>query len=378
MRIVIAPDSFKECASAAEVAKALAAGVSRACPEAETVLVPMADGGEGTVDAMVAATSGQRIERTVTGPLGDPVDAVYGVLGDGETAVIEMAAASGFALVPPARRDPRAATTYGTGELVRDALDRGVTHIIAGIGGSATNDAGAGMAQALGYRFLDAEGAGLPPGGAALARLARIDAGEKHPRLATCRVSVACDVTNPLCGPRGASQVYGPQKGASPEEAAELDAALSHFAEVAAEAFGKDVRDMPGAGAAGGLGAGLALFAGAELREGALLVAEACGLEAAVEGADLVLTGEGRLDAQTLHGKAPAAVAASARKHGVPAVAVAGALQPGYEALYQQGLTAAFSLCPGPMPPSEAISRAEELLSATAESIMRLWFHGRR
>ncbi|MBN2311579.1 MAG: glycerate kinase [Candidatus Hydrogenedentes bacterium] len=373
MRIVVAPDSFKECASAADVAAAIADGVRRAAPAAEIVAVPMADGGEGTVDALVAATGGTRVECPVAGPLGDPVTAAYGLLGDGATAVIEMAAASGLALVPVERRDPCRATTRGTGELIRDALDRGVDAIVIGIGGSATNDGGAGMAQALGYSLLDSAGNELPPGGAALARLARIDASARHPRLAPCRIQVACDVTNPLCGPHGASYVYGPQKGAAPEAAAELDAALARLATVVAEQLGTDVRDLPGAGAAGGLGAGLVAFAGGELRSGVELVAEACGLDEAIRDAALVITGEGALDGQSAHGKTPVGVARIARQYGVPVVALAGALGAGYKSLYASGINAAFSICDGPMPLDRAVREAPRLLREAAEAAVRLW-----
>ena len=377
MRIVIAPDSFKECASALTVAQAIARGWRRVFPDADVVLAPMADGGEGTVEALVAATGGSIIEVTVTGPMGYAVTAAYGILGDGRTAVIEMAAASGLPLAPAAARDPRIATTRGTGDLMRDALERGMRRIILGIGGSATNDGGAGMAQALGFSLLDAAGAELPPGGAALARLRRIDAANKHPGLEETEILVACDVDNPLCGPRGASCVYGPQKGASQTAVMELDEALRHFAEVVKQALGADVIDLPGAGAAGGLGAGVVAFAGARLCRGVDLVADACGLRERVAGADLVITGEGRLDAQTAHGKTPAGVARIAKEAGVPVVAVAGMLGEGYAALYEIGIDAMFSICPGPVEVAEAMGRAGELLENTAEALARLWRLGK-
>ncbi len=373
MRIVIAPDSFKESASAAAVAQAIATGWRRVFPEADIVTVPMADGGEGTVDALVAATNGSRITANVCGPLGDPVDAVYGILGDGTTAVIEMAAASGLPLVAPERRNPAVATTRGTGELIRHAIERGARRLILGIGGSATNDAGAGMAQALGYALVDDSGADLPRGGIALARLARIDGTRKHPGLAQCEILVACDVTNPLCGPNGASHVYGPQKGASPAMAAELDSALHHFGEIVRAQLGVEVMDLPGAGAAGGLGAGLVAFAGAQLRRGVDLVAEACGLEARMQGADLVITGEGRLDAQTAHGKTPAGVTLMAKRLNIPVIALAGALGPGYESLYNAGIDAMYSICPGPISLEESMARTPELLAAAAEAVARTW-----
>lgn len=373
MRIVIAPDSFKECLEAPAVAQAIARGWRRVFPEVETVLVPMADGGEGTVEALVAATGGSKIEAAVTGPMGHAVTAVYGILGGGRTAVIEMAAASGLPLVPISARDPRLATTRGTGELMRDALDRGLRRIILGIGGSATNDGGAGMAQALGFSLLDAAGAELPPGGAALAHLCQIDDAKKHPGLEGAEILVACDVQNPLCGPSGASRVYGPQKGAGEAAAAELDQALRHFAAVVKAALGADVLAMPGAGAAGGLGAGLAAFAGARLCRGAEVVADACALRERIAGADLVITGEGRLDAQTAHGKTPAAVARIAKAAGVPVVAIAGTLAEDYAALQAMGIDAILSICPGPAELREAMARAGEWIENTAETLARLW-----
>jgi len=372
-RIVIAPDSFKECASASEVAEAIAAGLRRALPDAELVLAPMADGGEGTVDALVAATQGSRVTVKVTGPLGEAVNAVYGLLGDGCTAVIEMASASGLALVPAERRDARIATTRGTGELIRDALERGRRRIILGIGGSATNDAGAGMAQALGFRLLDGTDSELPPGGAALARIARIDASAKHPAIDAAEVLVACDVDNVLCGPAGASQVFGPQKGASEAVAAELDAALARWGALVEDQLGVMVRDLPGGGAAGGLGAGLVAYVGARLAPGVDLVAEACGLSERMKGADLVITGEGRLDAQTAGGKTPLGVARIAKRHGLPVVALAGALGEGHRRLYGIGIDAMLSICRGPIPLPEAMARAPELLADAAESVGRLW-----
>ncbi len=374
MKIVIAPDSFKECAAAKDVAEAIAAGLRRALPNAELVLVPMADGGEGTVDALVAATSGVLVEREVTGPLGEPVMATYGIAGDGATAVIEMAAASGLALIPPERRDPRITTTRGTGELMCDALDRGVSRMILGIGGSATNDAGAGMAQALGFSLRDCRGEELGPGGAALGQLAQIDGGRRHPALASCAVLVACDVDNPLCGPTGASIVYGPQKGASPAVAIELDDALRHFGEVVEQQLGTPILNLPGAGAAGGLGGGLVGVIGARLASGVDLVAEACNLAERMKGADLVITGEGMLDGQTASGKTPVGVAHIARDLGIPVIALAGALGEGYQTLYDHGIAAAFSICPGPMALPEALAHVKAFLADTAEAVARVSF----
>jgi glycerate kinase len=371
MRIVIAPDSFKECATAVEVADAIAEGVRRAVPDAELVLAPMADGGEGTVDALVAATDGVTVDVKATGPMGDRVRSTYGILGDGRTAVIEMAAASGLALVPAGRRDPGYATTYGTGELVRHALDRDVERIIVGIGGSATNDGGAGMAQALGYSLTDADGAELPRGGLALSRLANIHATAKHHALDACEVLVACDVANTLCGPNGASHVYGPQKGADPATVTALDAALRHYAEVVAGQLGTPILDVPGSGAAGGLGGGLVAFTGAQLRPGVEIVAEATGLASKIEGADLVITGEGKLDRQTVEGKTPVGVARIAKAQGVPAIAIAGALGEGYQEVYDHGIDAALSIAPGSMALSESIRHARTLLADTAENLIR-------
>jgi glycerate 2-kinase len=302
-------------------------------PEAEVVEVPVADGGEGTVDALVAAASGELVTVTVEGPLGDPVEAAFGLIEAGRTAVVELASASGLPLVPKDLRDPRVTSTFGFGQLLDAARRKGVRRIIAGIGGSATNDGGAGMAQALGFRLLDASGRDLPRGGAALALLDRI----VSPTTDDWRqvaVEVAVDVTNPLTGPQGATYVYGRQKGAASEQLlAQLDAALAHFAEVIARDLQREVADLPGAGAAGGAGAGLVAFLGARLRRGAPLVVEAAGLDAALEGAAAVFTGEGRVDAQTSFGKGPAEVLKRARRHGVPAVMLAGSLGDGWETL---------------------------------------------
>lgn len=373
MRIVIAPDSFKECASALEVAQCLRDGWLRIDPGAQVVLVPMADGGEGTVDAMISATGGRLVSKQVTGPMGEPVEAQYGILGDGRTAVIEMASASGLALVPPARRDPRFATTYGTGELIRDALDRGLVRILLGIGGSATNDAGAGMAQALGYSLLDGNARELPRGGAALARLARIDSSLRLSSLDKAEVLVACDVTNPLCGPQGASRIYGPQKGGALDVVDELDAALARFAAVVDAQLGVQVADLPGAGAAGGLGAGLVAFAGAKLVRGVDLVAEACGLADQISRCDLVITGEGCLDGQTAKGKTPAGVAWIAKKAGVPVIAVGGMLGADHRKLHEIGIDVTIPISPGPITRAESVANAKELLRETGERIARMW-----
>jgi glycerate kinase len=343
MRILVAPDSFKECLPAAEVAEALAAGWRAVRPADDLTLLPLADGGEGTTRVLIAATGGRAVSTATVDALGRPLRASFGLLPGG-VAVVEVAAASGLATIPPARRRPRDATSRGTGDLIRAALDAGAGRIVVGLGGSATNDAGAGLAQALGYRLLDSAGRELPPGGAALARLARIDAASADSRIARCVVEAACDVDNPLCGPRGASAVFGPQKGASPAEVAELDAALAHWSGIAGRDLGRDPRDVPGAGAAGGLGAGAIVYLGASLRPGLELVAAVTGLATRLSRADLVLTGEGRLDAQSLHGKTPVGLARMAAPHGVPVIAVAGAVRLPPEAWREAGFAAAFGL----------------------------------
>lgn len=333
MRVLLAPDKFKGTLTAPQVAAALATGWRRARPRDDLDEVPVADGGEGTLAALVAALDGEIRSARVTGPLGDPVDAEYGLVEtpEGVEAVVEMARASGLDLIAPERRDPRRATTRGTGELILEAVRAGAEKALVCIGGSATNDAGAGVAQAIGIRLLDAEGRDLEPGGAALHRLARIDVGGMDPGVRRLDVAVACDVDNPLTGPQGAAAVYGPQKGASPEDVAFLDRCLAVFAAVVRRDLGLDLREVPGAGAAGGLGAGLVAFLGAKLRNGFDLVAEAVGLVDRVRGADLVVTGEGRFDHQSLYGKAPAGVLRVAREAEVPAAVVAGQVEEGLE-----------------------------------------------
>ncbi|WP_274361891.1 glycerate kinase [Paenibacillus thermotolerans] len=374
MKIVLAPDKFKGSLSSIEAAEALERGVLRAAPYAEVIRVPMADGGEGTVEALVSATGGEWRTRLVTGPMGEKVEARYGVLGGGGTAVIEMAAASGLALVPPEVRDVSAATTYGTGELIRSAvLEDGCRKIILGLGGSATNDGGVGMAQALGVRFTDADGTEIGFGGGGLARIAAIDVSEAAALLDGVEIVAACDVTNPLYGPSGAAFVYGPQKGGSGDELERLDRGLQWLAAKVREQLGIDAAELPGAGAAGGLGYGAIVFLGAELRRGVELVADAARLPSLLAGASLVLTGEGRTDAQSASGKVPQGVACAARAAGVPAVCVSGGVEPGAEALYEHGMTALFSIADGPLPLDEAIARAPELLERAAENVVRLF-----
>ncbi|WIH05061.1 glycerate kinase [Xanthomonas translucens pv. graminis] len=364
MKIVIAPDSFKESLSALEVATQIEAGFRDVFPAWTYRKVPVADGGEGTVAALVAASGGRIVGRTVTGPLGAPVAAFFGLTGDGRTGIVEMAAASGLALLPPAQRDPLAATSYGVGELILAALDAGARHLIVGIGGSASNDGGAGMAQALGVRLFDAQGRALDAGvgGGALAALARIDASALDPRLRECRFEVACDVDNPLTGPTGASAVFGPQKGATPALVARLDATLCHYAKVIERDLGIALAGLRGGGAGGGLGAALVAFLGAQLRPGADIVAEALGLDALLADADLVITGEGRLDGQSVHGKTPLGVARIARRHGKPVVAIAGGLGAGADLLHAHGIGAMFG----------AVQRACTLEQALAEAAANL------
>ncbi len=372
MRIIIAPDSFKGSVSALGVAQAIKRGVHAVFPDAEVLKVPVADGGEGTVEALVSATNGKILQEKVKGPLGDTVLAHWGILGDGETAVIEMAAASGLPLVPKDKRDPRITTTYGTGQLIEAALDHGLKKMIIGIGGSATNDGGVGVAKALGAKFFDAAKKELPDGGAALANLASIDLSGLDPRLASASIMVACDVDNPLCGPRGASAVYGPQKGATPELVAELDKALEIFAAAAKKVTGRDAAVRPGAGAAGGLGAGLLFFTNAELRPGVEIVMEATGFADMAATAQLVITGEGLTDFQTAHGKAPVGIARVAKKHNVPVVCLAGGLGDGAEDVYDQGIDALMSIVPQPMGLEQCMANGEVLIEAAAERLCRL------
>lgn len=344
MKILIAPDSWKESLSAQQVAHAIEAGFRDVFPDAEYDCLPMADGGEGTVAALIAATGGRRIELDVSGPLGEPVQAFFGLLGDGRTAVIEMAAASGLELVPPARRNPMLTSSRGTGELIHAALELGARHIILGIGGSATNDAGCGLAQALGARLLDGNGEPLgEPPIARLDQLARIDLSGLDPRLADCVIDVACDVDNPLLGPRGAAAIFGPQKGADDAMIVELDARLARFAAQVETDLGLQVADLPGAGAAGGLGAGAVAMLHASLRPGIDIVSEVVGLDAHVRAADLVITGEGRIDGQSVHGKTPVGVARIARQHGKPVIALAGCLGDDYHHVLSDSIDAVFS-----------------------------------
>ena len=372
LKIVIAPDSFKESLSAAAVARAIEQGIKSALPQAHTICVPMADGGEGTLDAVLSVTGGQRREQVTTDALGRHRQAAWGWLPN-QTAIIEMACAAGLEHIAPSDRDPLKADTHGVGELIASALDAGARRIVLTAGGSATNDGGAGMLRALGMKFFDEDGQPLAPGGQALARLHRIDASGLDPRLRQLEMVIATDVRNPLCGPNGASAIFGPQKGATPEMVQTLDQALAQFARITAQTTGSDRQNDAGAGAAGGLGFAAIAWMGASTRPGVDVVAELANLEEAIASADLVFTGEGRMDSQTLQGKTPWGVMRIAQAHDVPVIALAGSLGEGYQALYDAGLTAAFSLVNGPVDLQRALQQAAELLKARSTDIMRLW-----
>ncbi|NQX45118.1 glycerate kinase [Paenibacillus tritici] len=369
---VLAPDSFKESMSAKEVCMAMEAGLRKIYPGASYIHVPMADGGEGTVQALVDASGGEIHYAQVAGPLGQPVTAAYGILGDGQTAAIEMASASGIGLVDKAERNPLVTTTYGTGELIQECLDRGIRRIIIGIGGSATNDGGAGMAEALGVRLLDEAGEPLPRGGGSLGRLARVDITSLDARLQQVQLIVACDVTNPLCGDEGASAVFGPQKGATPDMVQQLDTNLAHYAAVVKQQLHKDVRDLPGAGAAGGLGAGLMIFTQATLQKGIEMMIEYTGLREKLVEADFVFTGEGGIDFQTRLGKTPYGVARTAKASGKTVIALAGYIGEGIEPLYSEGIGAIFGIVPGASSLEKLLAEGPANVERTCENIARL------
>ena len=368
MRIVVAPQEFKGSLTAVEAAAAFRQGVGAAFPDAAIDSAPMADGGPGTVDAIIHAAQGRTSIARVDGPLGAPVDARWGRIDDGRTAVIEMAAASGLILLPTEQLDPRRASTYGVGQLIRHALDAGVEQILIGVGGSATNDGGAGMAEALGAILLDERGNRLPPGGAALSELARIQAEDMDPRLDQVNVTVLCDVQNPLLGPEGASAVYGPQKGADPACVAQLDRALANFAAMLERDLNAHVAEIPGAGAAGGLAAGLMAFCGATLESGFAAVSQSVGLAARIAQADLVVTGEGRLDMQSAYGKTVAGVASLAQDARVPCLAVAGLIEGSAELA---GLVDCEASTPPSMSVDEAMARCDQLVPAAVERLLR-------
>jgi glycerate kinase len=369
MKIVIAPDSYKESLSALEVATAIERGFREIFPTAHYIKLPVADGGEGTVDAMVAATHGRIVHVPVTGPLGERVEGFYGLSGDEQSAFIEMAAASGLERVAPAQRNPLKTTSWGTGELIRHALDVGVKHIIIGIGGSATNDGGAGMVQALGAALLDADDRPIGQGGGELANLARIDLHGLDKRLADCRIEVACDVTNPLIGTDGASAVFGPQKGATPEMIVSLDHALERYAQVIARDLDIDVVNLVGGGAAGGMGAALYAFCGAQLRQGIEIVTDALHLAEQVADADLVITGEGRIDSQTIHGKVPVGVASIAKRFNKPVIGIAGSLTADVGVVHEHGIDAVFSVIYTVCSLEDALKNASENVQMAARNI---------
>ncbi len=371
MHILIAPDSFKDSLGAPAVAVALAKGIRKSLPKAGIRTVPMADGGEGTVESIIEATGGRIIQLPVLDPLMREVSSFYGITGDGSTAVIEMAAASGLELLDPEERDPWITSTYGTGQLVRHALDQGCRKIVLGIGGSATNDAGTGMARALGVRFLDGEGAEVTEGGGSLGDIRVIRLEGLDPRIGKTRIRVACDVTNPLTGLQGASHVYGPQKGADPEKVKNLDANLTFFAELVREQLSMEISRVPGAGAAGGLGAGLMVFLGGTLVKGFDLVAETVGLEAEIQWADLVITGEGRMDRQTRFGKTPFGVAQMAKDHGKAVIGIAGTLEQGAEEFYRSGFDVIIPIQERPVSLEEALHNAAALLERTGDRLAR-------
>lgn len=372
MKFVIAPDSFKESLTALEVATAIETGFKRVFPDADYVKLPMADGGEGTVQSLVDATQGKLIECEVTAPLGDKVKSFFGLSGDGKTAIIEMAAASGLHLVPPEKRNPLLTTSYGTGELIKLALDLGVESFILGIGGSATNDGGVGMLQALGMQCLDSQDKPIGFGGAELANIVKIDVQQLDPRLQQVHIEVACDVNNPLCGECGASAIFGPQKGATPEMVKQLDAALSHFAEIAERNCGKQIRDQAGAGAAGGMGGGLLLLPSVQLKAGIQIVLDRLHLIDYVKDADVVITGEGRIDAQSIMGKTPIGVARTAKQFNKPVIAIAGCLREDYDVVFDHGIDAVFPIIHQLSDLSDILKQGEQNLISTAQNVARV------
>ncbi|MGA6136173.1 glycerate kinase [Acinetobacter dispersus] len=372
MKVVIAPDSFKDSLSAHGIAQAIALGWQQVFPNAEIIQCPMADGGEGSIETVLAACSGQWREQMVQGPLGQPVLAKWGWLDTKKIAIIEMAQASGIQLVHPSQRDACHSSTYGTGQLILAALDAGAKQIILTIGGSATNDAGSGLLNALGAKFLDADHQVLPAGGIALQNLVQIDLENFDSRIQQTKFLLAADVTNPLCGPNGASHIFGPQKGASPQHVLALDQALSRFADVTGQYFDFDQRNEAGAGAAGGLGFAAKTYLKAEFRSGVEVIAELNQLAIKIQGADWVITGEGKFDEQTLNGKTPFGVAQIAQAANIPVIVIAGTLGENYQALYQYGITAAFSLTSGPTSLKEACQNAAELIRARTTDIARL------
>ena len=373
MKIVIAPDSFKESLTALEVADAIEQGFKKFYPHADYVRIPMADGGEGTVQSLVDALKGKVVEQNVTAPLGNKIQAFFGISGDNQTAVIEMAAASGLHLVSPAQRNPLKTTSFGTGELIKAALDLGVKKIILGIGGSATNDAGAGMLQALGVQFLDANNQQIGLGGENLSLISKIDLSKLDSRLQQVEILVACDVDNPLCGEKGASAVFGPQKGATPEIVQQLDRALFHFSDIVQQDLDLNIREQAGAGAAGGMGGGLLLLPNVQLKAGVQIIIDAVNLNEQIKGADLVITGEGRMDSQTVHGKTPIGVAKAAKLFNKPVIAIVGSLKDDYEVVYEHGIDAVFPIIRQLKSLDETLKLGRQNLISTAQNIARLY-----
>lgn len=373
MKIVIAPDSFKESLTALEVAQAIEEGFSRTFPDAEYQIIPMADGGEGSVQSLIDATEGCLQKISVTAPLANHLEAFFGLSGDKQTAFIEMAAASGLHLVPANERNPLITTSYGTGELIKAALDLGVKKVLLGIGGSATNDGGVGMLQALGAKFLDNQNQEIPFGGESLIQIEKIDLNDLDSRLNDVEFEVACDVDNPLCGEKGASAIFGPQKGATPEMVKTLDKALAHFAEKVKSQLGIEIQDQAGAGAAGGVGGGLLLLPNVKLRSGVQIIIEATQLEKQLVDADLVITGEGRMDAQSIAGKTPIGVAKAAKQYNKPVIAIVGCLREDYPAVYQHGIDAVFPIIRQLNSLEETLKLGRENLISAADNIARLW-----
>lgn len=370
--IVLAPDSFKESMSAKEACIAMERGIKKVDKNIKCVHVPMADGGEGTMQSLVDATNGKTYSLEVVGPLGNKVQAEYGILGDGEVGILEMASASGIHLVSLDKRNPLITTTYGTGEVIKACLDKGVKKLLIGIGGSATNDGGAGVIQALGGKLLDKDGNELGFGGGELGKLHNIDLTNFDPRLKDVIVEVACDVNNPLCGEKGASNVFGPQKGATPEMVSLLDNNLKHYANIIKEQIGMDVLEVPGAGAAGGLGAGLMAFLNGTLKKGIEMVIEYAGLEEKVKDADMVWTGEGSIDFQTQYGKTPLGVATVAKKYDKPVIAFAGRVGDNIDVLYEKGIDSIFGIMKGVTSIEEALEKGKENIEKTSENVIRL------
>ncbi|MBP3537532.1 MAG: glycerate kinase [Muribaculaceae bacterium] len=370
-KIILAFDSFKGSASSLQLAEAAAEGVRQVLPDCRTVVFPIADGGEGTVDALRSAMHARTVTCSVTGPLGEPLEASYALAGT--TALVELASAAGLTLVPEERRNPLRTTTFGVGQLIADAVSRGCRHIVLGLGGSATNDAGTGILAALGYRFLDSDGQELPPVGASLAKIAEIDSRNALPALCDVRFTLACDVANPFCGPDGAAAVYAHQKGALPADVAVLDAGMRHYASVLKKLAGRDIADVPGAGAAGGVAGGLLPFVNASIRSGIDTVLDLLRFDDALDGASLVITGEGRIDAQSSMGKAVGGILARAAKRGVPVVALAGQVADA-SALLDTGLAEALCIYPEPIPLSEAM-RKDRTLAAVTRTVAARLFH---